>query len=301
MTRPPAKIVVLGSFNMDITVVAPTLPKAGETVLGTDRIQSPGGKGSNQAIAAARLGAHVNFIGAVGADGFGQEARQTQADEGIDTTYLAKSTLPTGTALIIVDAAGENQIAVAPGANGTVSVAQVQRAERIIAEADVLLCQLETPVASFIAAAQIARDAGTLVLLNPAPFAPLPDEVWSLIDVITPNEHELSQLERSLAADANNRQAMFEQGLTAIVVTKGGAGVTVVTEAGNVDIASVPVEVVDTTGAGDAFNAGLAVALAEGASVENAAAFAVRVGACAVRTLGVFNSLPTRAEVEALV
>ena len=291
-----ARIAVVGSFNMDLVVDAPRLPGPGETVLGGAFHQGAGGKGSNQAIACARLGGEVSFIGAVGRDGFGDEAIRVLEAEGVGIGSIARSARPTGTALIVVDGAGENQIAVAPGANDDVTRGLVASASSVIADADVLLVQLEVPIESVEAAVRVAHDAGTVVVLNPAPHRPLPDGIWPLVDHVTPNEHELAAYVPS--GDLPERAvALAGRGPSSVVVTRGGDGVLVAVEGRTTALAGQRVDAVDTTGAGDAFNGGLAVALAEGADLVAAVHFAMRVGAFAVTRHGVLDGLPRRADV----
>ena len=291
------RITVIGSFNMDLVVMADRLPGAGETVVGFDFFQGPGGKGSNQAIAARRLGAEVSFIGAVGTDQFGEDARQLHLDEGIDISGLAQRELPTGVALIVVDRHGENQIAAAAGANGTVDAQLVEMATETISSSDVLIGQMETSISGFLAAAEVAKAAGRIVILNPAPGGELPDRVWSLIDVVTPNEHELQRIAgdgrvESLAAK------LHDLGKVDVVVTQGAQGVTWVGSEGSQRLPATSVDAVDTTGAGDAFNAGLAVGLSEGQPMEDAIRLALRAGAFAVTRLGVLDGLATRDELD---
>lgn len=292
-----ASIVVLGSCNMDITVHTSRLPTPGETVLGGDAVRSLGGKGSNQAIAAARLGADVTLIGAVGLDAIGDEALATFATESIDVSHVARSDRPSGLALIAVDQAGENQIAVSPGANADVSVDSVYHARNVIETADVLLTQLETPVEAFVAAAQIAHKSSTTVILNPAPSMELPDVVWPLVDVCTPNQTELRQLTRS-ADERMAAQSLVDRGSNNVIVTKGGHGALWVSGVGVKEFEARKVTPVDTTGAGDAFNAGLAVGLAEAMSMVDAIQLGMRSGVLAVTKSGVLGSLATRHEVE---
>ncbi len=290
---------MLGSFNMDLVVLAPQLPEPGETVLGTEFLRGPGGKGSNQAIAAARLGGEVAFVGAVGADDFGDEARRQYEEEGIDTTFLLTVDRPTGVALIMVDDDAENLIAVAPGANSLVTPDAVRSATDAIAGADILVGQLEIPVESFLTAARIASEAGTTVLLNPAPAAPLPDDIWAVLDVITPNEHELG----SLAGAAPIEWAATDlrsRGDIDVVVTRGPTGVLWTGANGTRQIPAVRAVAVDTTGAGDAFTAGLAVGIAEGASMEKSISLGLRAGAHAVTKPGVLDGLATRSELDRL-
>ena len=284
------RVAVLGSFNMDLTVVSDRLPEPGRTVLGRSFRRGPGGKGSNQAVAARRLGAEVSFIGAVGGDEFGAAARRLLAAEGVDAAGLAEVDRPTGAALIAVDDRGENQIAVYPGANLSLTPAMVEKARRAIAAADVLLAQLETPVDAFLAAASIARRCGTTVILNPAPAAPLPDEAWGLIDILTPNQHEMEELFG--AGPEPERTKGLE-----IIVTKGAEG-AVRTAGGRIrSYPAAPARVLDTTGAGDAFNGGLAVGAAEH-GVEAGIRLGLRAGAFAVTRAGALNGLPFRGELD---
>jgi ribokinase len=291
------RIVVLGSFNMDLVVFTPRLPGPGETVLGTDFVRGPGGKGSNQAIAAARLGADVAFIGAVGADSFGDEARSRHEAEGIDTAHLLAVDRPTGVALIMVDDEGENVIAVAPGANSAITPDRVRASSDVIAAADVLLGQLEVPIESFRTAASIASHAGTTVVLNPAPAAPLPNDLWPLIDVITPNEHELLELAGSAPMEWAATE-LRSRGDIDVVVTRGPLGVLWTGSDGARHLPAIRAEAIDTTGAGDAFNAGLAVGLAETGSLEAGIELGLRAGAHAVTRRGVLDGLATREQLD---
>ena len=290
-------VVVLGSFNMDLVVTADSLPAPGETVLGHSFERGPGGKGSNQAIAASRLGADVAFIGAVGADEFGTAAGELYLKEGIDAAGVSVVVQPTGVALIVVDAEGENQIAVASGANLTINPHMVQQHEETIARADVLISQLETPVEAFIEAARIARSNGTTVILNPAPAAELPDDTWEHIHILTPNQHELVTL-----AGIENPEwaatALRNRGDIDVIVTRGPFGAIWTGAHGMQRFPAVAANPVDTTGAGDAFNAGLAVGLAEDGAIESGIALGLRAGAYAVTQVGVINGLATRAELD---
>ena len=282
-------IAVLGSFNMDLVVAAERLPEPGRTVLGRSFHRGPGGKGSNQAIAARRLGAEVSFIGAVGDDEFGAAARRLLAAEGVDISGLASVDRPTGVALIVVDDRGENQIAVAPGANEAVTSALVEEQAPAIAGADVLLAQLETPLDAFLAAAAAARAGGTTVILNPAPAAPLPDRVWSAVDVLTPNQHEMSGL---FGGGEPGRISGPE-----VIMTKGAEGAVWYRGGIARSYPAAPADAVDTTGAGDAFNAGLAVGMAE-QGIEAGIVLGLRAGAFAVTRIGVLDGLAARAELD---
>lgn len=284
-------VAVLGSFNMDLAVAAPALPGPGRTVLGRSFFQGPGGKGSNQAIGARRLGAETAFLGAVGDDEFGRAARALLQREGVNVSGLAVVGEPTGVALIVVDDRGENQIAVAPGANRAVTPEMVEEHGQIIAGADVLLAQLETPVEAFIRAGQIARAHGTKVVLNPAPAAPLPDPAWEAVDVLTPNQSELAEL-----TGGGSVRELTERGVR-VAATKGAAGAALHGPDGSASFPAYPAEAVDATGAGDAFNAGLAVGLAE-AGLRAGVELGLRAGAYAVTRRGALDGLATRAQLD---
>ncbi len=292
----PARVVVVGSSNTDMVVRAPRLPRPGETVLGGRFAQVPGGKGANQAVAAARLGADVTFIARVGSDSLGEEAIRNFQAEGIHTEHIGcDPDFPTGVALIGVDeATGENSILVAPGANAALIVADIDRAASVIRAADVLVCQMEVRLDVVIAALETAHRAGVTTVLNPAPATPLYDYAWAYVSVLTPNDSELDAL--------GGTGALRRLGIKSLAVTQGAAGVLLVTEDGEQRIpAQVIPQVVDTTAAGDCFNGALAVALGEGHSLAEAAAFANAAAALSVTKAGAQPSLPTRAEVERFI
>lgn len=295
-------IIVIGSANTDLIVRAARLPAAGETVLGGDLATAAGGKGANQAVAAARLGAPVTFVGRLGQDMFGRQSAAGLAAEGLDLTYLVRDAdAPSGVALIVVDDAGQNLIAVAPGANGRLTPADVAAAQPAIAAARVLLLQLEIPMETVLAAARAGRAAGLTVILNPAPAQTLPPELYALVDYVTPNEHEATLL--SGAADPEAAAGiLLGWGVRGVIVTLGEAGALLA--AGPLMRVRVPgfrVAAVDTTAAGDAFNGGLAVALARGESLPAAVHFAHAVAALSVTRPGAQPSLPTGAEVAAFL
>lgn len=299
-----AKVVVVGSVNTDMVARAERLPRPGETVGGAAFAMVPGGKGANQAVAAARLGADVTFIARVGADALGEEAVRGLDAEGIHTGFISRDpTLPTGVALITVDrGTGENCITVAPGANAGLSVALVENAAAAIRSADVLVCQFESPLDAVRAALEIAHAAGCVTLLNPAPppASPLPDELLALVSVLTPNETEAALLAGAGAATPPQRaNALRAQGAASVVVTLGAKGALVVTETQEKWIPPfAPAQVVDTTAAGDCFTGALAVALAESRSLPDAALFAAAAASLSVEAAGAQPSLPTRAAAE---
>ncbi len=299
------KIVVVGSANIDLIVQTERVPKAGETVMGNDFTIAAGGKGANQAVAAARLGGEVTFVACVGADDFGTQAIEGYQKDGINTDYITPDeTAPTGTALIIVDARGENRIVVVAGANGQLNYAQVVAAKSEIATTDVVLLQLETP-APVAAAAKLAQEHGRRVILNPAPARELPEELWGNISILTPNETELETL---TGMNMNNTKdiekaarKLLVRGPELVIVTMGAVGALIVTEQEAIPVASFAIKAVDTTAAGDAFNGALAVALARGDELIEAVRFANAAGALACTRLGAQPSLPTRDEVENLL
>lgn len=301
---PPGRVVVIGAVNVDLVVVASRLPGPGETVTGGDVARHHGGKGGNQAVAAARLGARVAFVGAVGDDDFGAAARAALAAEGIDVTHLAEVDRPTGVALIVVDARAENLIAVAPGANASPTAASVTAALGTLAlgQGDVVLASCEVPLDAVRASLAAARAAGALTVLNPAPADGLDAGTVALADVITPNEAELALLARRTGADAGTEATARyllarERSGRAVVVTLGAAGAMAVPADGPAIAISAPrVAPVDTTGAGDAFNGALAAGLAAGLSLADAARQAVTAAGLSTTRAGAREGMPTSAE-----
>lgn len=297
-----AKIVVVGSSNTDMVAMAGHIPAPGETVMGARFFTAAGGKGANQAVAAARLGADVTIIACVGDDAFGQAAVEGFKAEGIDTRHIVVDPdTPSGIALITVDAKGENAITVAPGANARLTPAHVRSAEGAIREADALLLQLEIPLDAVAAAAAIARDADTLVILNPAPVPDggLPPELLAITDVLVPNETEAAKLAGQSGLNAEDAvRALLRAGCRRVVVTLGSRGALAANSDATFAIPSPKVEAVDTTAAGDAFCGALAVALAEGQRFEDAVRFAVKAAALGVTAAGAQPSLPSRRAVE---
>ncbi len=294
-----AKIVVVGSFNMDLTTYMERLPRPGETVHGRRFVTGPGGKGSNQAVAAARLGAQVTFVGRVGRDSFGDTALRTWQAEGIDTTYVVQDAdHATGVAPIFVEDSGENAIVVALGANLALSPADVDAARAVIAQTDVLVVQLEIDLKTVLHALQVAKAAGVRTILNPAPAVPLPESLLALADYVTPNETELEMIYQQ-TPDQLRQTVRYDH--QTLIMTAGARGALWATASDNGAVPTYPVEVVDTTGAGDAFNGGLAVALAEGKPLTEAIAFANATAAMCVTRPGTAPSMPQRVEVEALM
>ncbi|QOJ16999.1 MAG: ribokinase [Phycisphaeraceae bacterium] len=303
-----ARIAVLGSINMDLVIRAPRLPKPGETLLGAALASHPGGKGANQAVAAARLGATVSLIGCVGSDAHGRTLLDALAREGVDITHVREVTdHPTGAALITVDAQGENTIVVAPGANGQVSGADLDAAAEIIASADILVTQLEIPFTIVQQAIDLAHHCGRQVLLNAAPAQPLSEAFLQTVDLLVVNEQEARLIGGCSESDPSERLAglLRERGRGPVVVTRGAKGVVSCNRVGCVlHQDAFAVKAVDSTAAGDAFCGALAVAVAEkrlGEELQDAIRFANAAGALSVTRVGAQASLPTRAEVEALL
>ena len=287
-----ARIIVVGSVNADLVVVAERLPAPGETVTGGRFSRHGGGKGANQAVAAARLGARVTMVGAVGADDLGAEALVLLEREGIDVSAVARLDAPTGVALNAVDAAGENQIAVASGANAEVDAAAVERAVREAGPGAVLLSQ-EVSEAAVLAGARAARGP---IVLNPAPARPLPDALAELGPVLTPNAGEACVLTGEREPEAAARALAARTGAP-VLVTLGARGVLVL-DGGDAELVPAPrVDAVDTTGAGDTFNGALATGLAEGRALREATAFAVAAAALSTRAAGAREGMPRRDEV----
>jgi ribokinase len=293
-------VVVFGSTNVDLVVRTARAPEAGETVTGSGFVEAGGGKGANQAVAARRLGAEVRFMGCVGDDAAGAAIRAGLAAEGIDVSGLFSiPEAASGTALIVVDPDGRNQIAVAPGANHRLRVEMVAARRDHLAWPDVVVCPLELPPPTVVWTLREARARGALTVFNPAPVQPLPDEVWSSVDYLTPNEGEAERLSGMREAEAA-AAALRARGVGTVVVTLGAEGAVAYGGAAPLRIPTPAVSAVDTTGAGDAFNGALAVALGEGQPLPDALRFAAAAGALACTRRGVRDALPARADVEAL-
>lgn len=304
---PTRKIAVLGSFVVDLMGRAPSLPAPGETVKGNTFKVGPGGKGSNQAIAARRAGADVTFITKVGRDAFGELALATFREEGLASTCVFRDDeQPTGAALILVaERSGQNAILVHAGACGALTGAELQRARPHIEAASVFLTQLETNLPPIEAAIGWARAAGARVVLNPAPATPFPDAWLAAIDVLTPNETEATTLTgidvTDVASAKRAGRALLARGARAVLVTVGAQGAVLIERSGESFLPPFAVAAVDTTGAGDAFSGGLAAALAEGQTLPNAARFASATAALSVTRIGTAPAMPTRAEIDRLL
>lgn len=301
-------IVVIGSSNTDMVVKTSHLPAAGETVLGGEFMMNAGGKGANQAVAAARYGEHVVFVARVGDDMFGRQTLESMRRDGIDTSCVrVDSDRMSGVALISVNAEGENSIVVASGANMALGCEDIDRAAEEIRRADVVLMQLEVPMATVEYAAEVAAAAGVPVILNPAPApaGPLGAGLLSRIDVITPNRSEATRISgievTDMASARRAAEAIHAMGTRRVIITLGGEG-SLIYDGGEFEhIGATRVEAVDTTAAGDTFNGVLAVGVAEGLSLARAAREASVAAAISVTRMGAQTAAPTRAEVEAFI
>jgi ribokinase len=298
-----SKIVVVGSSNTDMIIKVPHVPVPGETIIGGTFSTAAGGKGANQAVAAARAGGDVTLVARVGEDMFGQQAKDGFVKDNINVDHvLNDKDAPSGVALIFVGEDGENSIAVASGANANLSPSDVESASDAILSADILIMQLETPLETVQKAATIASEKGVKVILNPAPACELSDDILSYVSILTPNESEAElltgikvQSEKDAAAAAD---ALMAKGIETVIVTMGAKGAFVVTADSKELVGGFSVKAVDATAAGDVFNGTLAVAMAEGKPLKEAVKFANAAAALSVTKLGAQPSAPTREEIE---
>lgn len=297
------KIVVVGSSNTDMIVKVPRLPRPGETILGGTFSTAAGGKGANQAVAAARAGGDVTLIARVGNDILGAQALKGFNSDGIDASHVKiDPSAPSGVALIYVDTHGENSIAVASGANARLSPQDVSAAADSIRSADIVLMQLEIPLETVACAAGIAKVAGVKVILNPAPACPLNDDLVRALSVITPNESEAESLTgipvMDISGVENAARALLDRGVGTVIVTMGSKGAFLRTRDTAKLVPGFAVDAVDATAAGDVFSGSLSVAVAEGKSLEEAVRFANAAAALSVTRLGAQPSIPGRDEIE---
>lgn len=295
-------ITVVGSLNMDLVVYADKIPRPGETVLGRNFRQIPGGKGANQASSAAKLGADVRMIGCVGTDAFGVQLKDSLSRDGVNVEHvMVKPEVSTGVAVILVENSGDNSITVASGANYSITEDDITSARGVITDSDVILLQLEIPLDIVRAAVTAAKSAGRTVILNPAPAAELDEEILRNTDILTPNETELEFLSGHRTDTLENLKAagsvMLEKGVKELVITLGSRGALHMNRKAATHYSAYQVNAVDTTAAGDSFNAALAVFLSEGKTMEEAIGFAMKVGAMTVTKEGAQPSLPLLKEV----
>ena len=298
-------IVVVGSTNTDMVIKTAKLPKPGETILGGDFFMNPGGKGANQAVAAARLNGNVTLVAKTGEDVFGRQAKSLFLAENLNTDYLFSDPgVPSGIALITVDDHAENCIVVAPGANARLSIEDIDQATAAVLNAEIVLMQLEIPLETVIYAARIAFKAGKKVILNPAPAQKLPAELLKMLFMITPNETEAELLTgihvMDLKSGENAARILLSRGVEVVVLTLGSKGALLVTSHSCELIPAYHVEAVDTTAAGDCFNGALVVALAEGAGLVKAIDFANKAASISVTRMGAQASAPYRHEVDSM-
>ncbi len=295
-------ITVVGSLNMDLVMFADKIPRPGETVLGKNFKQIPGGKGANQANAAAKLGADVNMIGCVGNDSFGVQLKDSLKRDGVNVDHvLVKQNVSTGVAIILVEASGDNCITVASGANYSITEDNISEVKNIITASDVILLQLEIPMDIVKSTIFFAKSAGSTVILNPAPAAVLDTEILKNTDILTPNETELELLSRHKTDTLDNLKAagtiLLNKGVKELLITLGSRGCLHMTKETATHYNAYNVDAVDTTAAGDSFNAALAVYLSEGKTMKEAIEFAMKVGAMTVTKEGAQTSLPLLNEV----
>jgi ribokinase len=289
-------IVVLGSINADLVLTVPRLPISGETIRATGLATYPGGKGANQAVAAARMGAEVQLVGRIGDDGAGRMLRDALETDGIDTSSVhIDPDAPTGSALITVADDGSNTIVTVGGANHRVGQRELDAVRAALDGASLLLVQLEIPMDAVIGAVQLAAQAGVAVMLDPAPVTQLPDELWSRLAWITPNEHEASALVGSSGMDA--ARALRDRGIANAVVTLGDRGCVYAGAEGELAVDAPKVDAIDTVACGDAFNGALAASVDAGADIPKALYIACAAGALAATRAGAYSSLPLAADV----
>ncbi len=299
------RIVVVGSSNTDMILKLDRIPKPGETILGGEFISAAGGKGANQALAAAKAGGSVTFVARVGDDMFGQQAIAGFVEHGINVDHVQCDKSPSGVALIFVAKDGENSIGVGSGANAKLSPADVRKAKTAIAAAAAVVLQLETPLETAQAAADLADSSGAIVILNPAPARPLPDKLLKKVSFLTPNETEAELLTGIQVFDnascGRAAEILLRKGVKTVIITLGARGAFVATSSSRQLVPGFKAKPVDTTAAGDTFNGALAVALAEGQSLIDAVRFANAAGAISVTRLGAQPSAPKRTEINKLL
>lgn len=299
-------IVVIGSSNTDMVVRTSRFPVPGETILGGDFLTNAGGKGANQAVAAARLGGDVTFICKIGADIFGKQAVESFKDEGINTKYVfTDEKKPSGVALIVVDNKAENMIVVAPGANANLSVAEMNEIDDVIKNAGYVLMQLEIPLKTVNYVAQKANREGVKTILNPAPACKLPNDIFQYISIITPNEKEASMLTGVEVVDEETAKTaalkLYGKGVETVIVTMGAKGALILNDDIFTHVKAPVVKAIDTTAAGDVFNGALVVALSEGKGLIGAVEFACQASAVSVTRSGAQSSAPYRKELNEIL
>ena len=305
MKRGPS-ILVVGSSCTDMVIRVDRLPRVGETVLGGEFASTPGGKGANQAVGAARAGGSVTFVGCIGCDDFGNKTVEGLKADGLNMDYTVRAqSAPSGVALIFVGPDGQNSIAVASGSNARLTAADLKKSRKAFTGANVMLLQLETPLKTVETAAEIASEAGVQIILNPAPAQPLPATLLERLFLITPNETEAELLTGVHVTDtqaaAKAAAILMSKGVKNVIITMGSAGAYVATKEVSQMVPGFKVKAIDTVAAGDVFNGALAVALAEGKPMLEATRFANAAAAIAVTRPGAQSSAPTRKEIEEML
>lgn len=298
-------ICVIGSLNMDLVVNVDTMPKPGQTIIGSNFKEVPGGKGANQAVAMARLNGNVSMIGKVGEDGFGQTLINSLKNDKVDTTYIQTSKGATGVALITVDKNAQNSIVVSPGANFEVKEEDLDNNIEAIKNSDIVVLQLETPLNTIKYALNKAKELNKYTILNPAPAVKLDDEIIKNVDLLTPNETELEILSEMKIENEDDiskaTNKMIEKGVKELIVTLGSKGSLYINKEKSFFKSAYKVDAIDTTAAGDSFTGALAVALSNNKSIDEAMDFASKVGALSVMKEGAQSSLPTLKDVESFI
>ncbi len=295
------KIVVLGSMNMDLTILADPFPKKGETVSGREYAQIPGGKGANQAVAAGRMGSDISFISACGNDEFGNTLIAELKKSNVKTGNIEQLRIHTGIALIVREADGDNRIILAAGANGYILPSMVETLKSTIEEADFLILQLEIPMETVEYAAALAKKSNTVVILDPAPAVRLSDSLLANIDYLLPNEHELDLVLDDTAGTIRGKaDILIRKGIKKLILTEGSKGVTIFSKDNDIKITAPKMKAVDTTAAGDTFAGVFAYGLANDWELTKAAEFAVNAASLSVTKVGAQSSIPWLKEVEAL-
>lgn len=290
------KIVVIGSLNMDLVIDVDELPKKGETIIGKEFIQIPGGKGANQAVAMGRLKGQVSMVGKIGEDSFGDSLIYSLKNSGVNTDFIMKANTSTGIALITVDRKGENTIVVSPGANYLLDKAYIDEAEGVIQSCDIVVTQLEIPMDTVEYVLKKAKSMGKYTILDPAPGRILPEEIIENVDLLTPNERELEILSGMDIEDEEDimkaSRKLMDLGAKELIITLGEKGAIHINLDGVEKYEAYCVKAVDTTGAGDSFNAGITVALSQGKSIKESIPFAQKVAALTVTRKGAQSSFP---------
>lgn len=297
-----SRITVVGSMNMDLVVNTDEIPKIGETLLGNELLQIPGGKGANQGVSIAKLEGDITFLGKVGRDRFGDELLKSMKDQGVNIEYIEREDISTGIAVINVDKNGNNNIVVIPGANGLVDKEYLQRNIKVFKESKIIVFQLEIPLDTVKEGLRIAKELDKVTILNPAPAMELDDEIIKNIDILIPNEHELERISKVKVTDEESiikaSKVLLRKGINKIIVTLGSKGAFYIDNDGNEFFEAYDVKVVDTTAAGDSFIGGFVASYIEYQDIKKAIDMGQRTAALSIQKVGAQSSLPSKKEVE---